>query len=245
MSGTDGAKTMQPLLPAYKIRRSKRARHLQLKVSHFAQVEVVVPMRCDTRTAEAFVREHSAWLQETVARVRAERACQPELDVLLPAAVQLPAVGERWRVEYAPARRRYRETFHAGPVVVVAQSSPEQMRRALGDWLANRARRRLLPWLRELSTELNLPYRSASIRAQRTRWGSCSSRHVISLNRNLLFVDAPVTRYLMIHELCHTVHMNHSSRFWSLVQRLCPDYRQHEQQLDAAVRAIPLWAGIE
>lgn len=235
-------KAMQPPLPEYTVRRSSRARHLQLKVSHFAEVELVVPAHCDARVAAAFVQEHSDWLRNAVRQVREERAAHPELNTLLPQTVDLPAVGEHWRVDYAPARQRYRERFHAGRVVTIAEGSADDMRRALRDWLAARARRRLLPWLREVSGELALPYRSASIRGQKTRWGSCSSRQVISLNRNLLFLDPEATRYLMIHELCHTVHMNHSRRFWALVKRHCPDYRRCEQRLDAAARCIPLWA---
>lgn len=229
-------------LPEYTVRRSKRARYLQLKVTHFAQVEVVMPARCDVRMAEAFVREHGAWLRRTLEQVRAQRAADPTLDVVLPEIVQLPAVAEIWRVDYAPARRRYSERFHAGCRVTIAQGAVDDMRRALRDWLSARARRRLLPWLRELSDELNLPYRSASIRAQKTRWGSCSSRHSISLNRNLLFVAPEAVRYLLIHELCHTVHPNHSRRYWALVRRHCPDYRQWEAALDQAVRRIPAWA---
>lgn len=232
----------QDSLPEYTVRRSKRARHMQLKVTHFAQVEVVLPARCDWAAAEAFVREHRDWLQTTLSQVRARRAVDPSLDDPLPDVVPLPAVGESWRVEYRPARRRYSERFHAGRRLTIAHAAPDEMRGALRDWLSARARRRLLPWLRELSGQLGLPYRSASVRAQKTRWGSCSSRHTISLNRNLLFVQPQAVRYLLIHELCHTVHPNHSRRYWSLVQQHCPEYRDCEVLLDRAVHRIPAWA---
>ena len=242
MNRTDAGKALARPLPEYTVRRSKRARYLQLKVSHFAEVELVVPLHCDLRAAEAFVQQHSEWLRQTVQQVRDQRATQPGLDVELPQAVELAAVGERWRVDYGPAKRRYSERFHAGRSVVIAQRTPAEMRQALRDWLSGRARRRLLPWLGELSRELGLPYQAAAVRAQKTRWGSCSSRHVISLNRNLLFVDPGAARYLLIHELCHTVHLNHSRRYWALVKRHCPDYRHFERMLHEAARCIPAWA---
>lgn len=242
MKTVDPGAAPRPPLPEYTVRRSKRARYLQLKVTHFAQVEVVVPVHCDAAAAEAFVREHRAWLRTTLDQVQAQRAADPALDALLPDVVELPAIGERWRVEYGPARRRYQERFHAGWRLNIAQAPIEDMRKALRDWLSARARRRLVPWLREVSVELGLPYRSASIRAQKTRWGSCSSRHSISLNRNLLFVGPEAVRYLLVHELCHTVHPNHSRRYWALVRRHCPEYRDCEATLDQAVRRIPAWA---
>lgn len=242
MDSLGASKALRPPLPAYAVRRSKRARHLQLKVSHFAEVELVVPWKCDAATAAAFVQEHADWLRRTVQQVRDQRAEQPGLDVLLPATVHLPAVGETWRVDYSPAKRRYSERFHAGNRLYIARNTGPEMRRALRDWLGTRARRRLLPWLRALSQELDLPYRSASVRAQKTRWGSCSSRHAISINRNLLFVAPAAARYLLIHELCHTVHLNHSRQYWSLVRRHCPNYREYGRMLDEAVRRIPVWA---
>lgn len=242
MSRGDASKAWVEELPHYRVRRSKRARYLQLKVSHLAEVELVVPVHCDLHAAEAFVRQHRDWLQRTLQQVRAQRAARPELDAVLPETVELPAIGERWRVDYGPAARRYGERFHAGRRVVVREQAQTQMRAALCDWLSSRARRRLLPWLRELSRELDLPYRSASIRAQKTRWGSCSAQRNISLNRNLLFVEPAAARYLLVHELCHTAHLNHSRRYWALVERHCPEYRVCEQILRDAARCIPAWA---
>ena len=75
----------------------------------------------------------------------------------------------------------------------------------------------------------------------KTRWGSCSSRGRINLNQTLLFLPAHAVRYLLVHELCHTRHMNHSASFWRLVTELMPDYQQHENNLRAATRTLPLW----
>lgn len=242
MARGDASKALVEELPGYRVRRSKRARYLQLKVSHLAEVELVVPAHCDDRMAAAFVRQHGDWLQRTLQQVRAQRAARPELDRPLPETVALPGIGETWRVEYGPAARRFTERFHAGRRLLIRHQTQAQMQAALCDWLNARARRRLLPWLRELSGELDLPYGGASIRAQKTRWGSCSVKRNISLNRNLLFVDPPAVRYLLVHELCHTLHMNHSRRFWALVARHCPEYRDCEGRLSEAARCIPAWA---
>ena len=79
------------------------------------------------------------------------------------------------------------------------------------------------------------------IRRQRTRWGSCSTRGTISLNCCLLFQRPAVVRYLMIHELAHTLHMNHSRRFWHCVARHCPEYRSLDRELLDGWRRVPDW----
>jgi predicted metal-dependent hydrolase len=82
------------------------------------------------------------------------------------------------------------------------------------------------------------------IRAQRTCWGSHSSSGTISLNLCLLFLRPAVVRYLMLHELCHGRHMNHSKRFWKLVGQFEPDYRMLDRELTECWQEVPGWVGI-
>ena len=78
-------------------------------------------------------------------------------------------------------------------------------------------------------------------RLQSTRWGSCSTTGTLSLNAALLLRSADELRYVVIHELCHLEHMNHSKRYWQLVKRFEPDYRQYERGLDKAWQSSPIW----
>lgn len=76
--------------------------------------------------------------------------------------------------------------------------------------------------LTKLSSETGLMFSRITVRAQRTRWGSCSNKKSISLNWRLVQMPEFVSDYVMIHELCHTEHMNHSQAFWQLVSQHCP-----------------------
>jgi hypothetical protein len=95
--------------------------------------------------------------------------------------------------------------------------------------------------LERLSRATGLDYKKISIRSQKTRWGSCSTSGTISLNDQLMFVDRASAEYLIIHELCHRHHMNHSAKFWQLVETHCPNYSEHEAALTLAKSAIPAW----
>lgn len=74
-------------------------------------------------------------------------------------------------------------------------------------------------------------YTSIAIRDQRTRWGSCSSRGTLSFNYRLVFAPPRVLDYVVVHELCHLTHMNHSRDFWDMVERIMPDYKVHRRWL--------------
>ncbi len=68
-------------------------------------------------------------------------------------------------------------------------------------------------------------YTSITVRDQRSRWGSCSSRGTLSFNYRLVFAPPKVLDYVVVHELCHLTHMNHSKDFWDMVASVMPDYK--------------------
>jgi len=232
-------------LPDYSVRISARARRAHLKVTPFGQIEVVIPRGFDPGRVPGFVLQHRDWLQRALARVAGVRGHQPELNDPLPQRVSLLALEERWRVRYqAAARRQARaaEELHRVSLLKVSAANGADSRAALRRWLTGKAKAHLVPWLQRLSDDLDLPVNKITVRGQKTRWGSCSSQKNISINRNLLFLPASLARYLFVHELCHTVYLNHSRSYWSLVGKIEPDYRRLDRELHSASRYVPLWA---
>ncbi len=156
---------------------------------------------------------------------------------------------ESWRVHLAGGAGRVRiqpprQRQPPGEELLVIGgdiSSPQVLKDALRRWLLGHARIVLADHLAECAREFGFAYRSLSIRRQRTRWGSCSVRGTISLNCCILFQPPEVLRYLLIHELAHTRHMNHSRAFWACVARCCPDYRKLDRQLLDGWRRVPSW----
>jgi predicted metal-dependent hydrolase len=113
---------------------------------------------------------------------------------------------------------------------------------AMLDWLCERATAALAPQLSALAHSCGVRYLRLQVRRQRTRWGSCSARGTISLNCCLLFHRPAVVRYLLVHELSHLTHMNHSARFWQQVERHEPQWREHDRELTAGWSQVPGWA---
>ena len=241
------------------MRESRRARRLAVRVHRTGRVEVVVPPRTSRATVSAFLSEHHDWIE---ARRQAALRQKPPESPFPPRRIALPGVYEAWRVHLAggSGRVRVREPLQAdvqegGPpaggagaeagdeLLVIAgdTSAPQALKDALRRWLFGRAQRVLAEHLADCAREFGFSYRRLSVRRQRTRWGSCSARGTISLNCCILFQPPEVLRYLLIHELSHTRHMNHSRAFWECVARCCPDYRQLDRQLLDGWRRVPSW----
>ncbi len=113
---------------------------------------------------------------------------------------------------------------------------------AIHSWLAKKARYILTPWLLDLAAERELVIKSVSIRSQRTRWASCSMSGTISLNKSLLFLPPDLVTHIMLHELCHIREMNHSQRFWNLLESEDPNTKIAKARLKKGWQLVPKWA---
>ena len=230
-------------LPPYTVRESIRARHVNLKISLDGELEVVVPRGFNHKHIPGILQKKQTWIKRAAKRAterREHRAAQPTLPVEIP----FLAVGETWAVEYQPtASKRITVTEKPGQRIVLsgAVADVDLCQTTLRKWTARKGKQVLEPWLRAISSEEKLPFDNVTIRGQKTRWGSCSSRETISLNYKLLFLPPEFVRYVLIHELCHTKELNHSTKFWRLVAAKEPNYKQIKKELRAAWRYLPGW----
>ena len=97
--------------------------------------------------------------------------------------------------------------------------------------LKKEARIRLTELTEYWAGRMGISYGRISIRGQKTRWGSCSSKGNLNYNYLLVLCPDEVAEYVVIHELCHRIHMNHSKRFWEKIEEFCPNYRQARKWL--------------
>jgi len=222
----------------WSVRESQRARRLTVRVFHTGRVEVVVPFRTSARAVERFLERHRLWIERK--RDEARLRAGPPVP-FPPPRIELPACEETWHIHVSGGVGRARIASSASGLLVLAGGVGTGQRQALRRWLTERADQVLPPILAECAREHGFSYDRVLIRRQRTRWGSCSTRGTISLNCCLLFQRPPVVRYLMVHELAHTLHMNHSRRFWQRVARHCPEYRSLDRELLDGWRRVPDW----
>jgi predicted metal-dependent hydrolase len=233
------------MLPSYTVRESLRAKHVSLKISIAGSLEIIVPKGFDQKHIPEILQQKQGWIEQVTRRMQQQQALTgAETSSGLPREIGLRAIDENWQVQFHPTQLpgvRVNEE-KAGNLSLLGHTDDSGLCKiALQRWIAYKAQLHLLPWLRQISRELQLPYDRASIRKQKTRWGSCSAAKTISLNCKLLFLPEPLVRYVFIHELCHTIHLNHSARFWKLVERYQPDYREVDHALRDARLYVPQW----
>lgn len=231
-------------MPDYSVRESARARHVSIKVSLQGTVEIVVPRGFDPQQVPEIVRRRQDWIRKTVHRLRSQnQALEPEHFEAKPSVLELRSHHQTWQVLYQPGRGQI-ALSQSGPQTLTLRGDVDDTAHCLEllrHWLTRRARAEFAPWLRELSFDTGLPFNRVSIRGQKTRWASCSSQRNISLNYKLLFLPPNLVHYVFVHELCHTIHMNHSSHFWGLVQEKLPDYQRWRDELREGWRYVPRW----
>ena len=226
-----------PHEPTWEVKVSGRTRRLTVRVYPGGRVEIVVPPRTSPRAIETFVARHRRWIDGKVEEFRARLPAARKL----PAHVDLRATDERIGIDWqaGPGPGRITETAeglrYAGPLDWKSATP------VLHDWLLDAGRRRLVPWLSEVAAAQGFSFSRTQVRRQRTRWGSCSRSGTISLNVCLLFQPPPVVRYLFIHELCHTRHMDHSERFWGAVGQHEPDWKALDRELMRGWQQVPDW----
>jgi predicted metal-dependent hydrolase len=222
-----------------RIRISRRARRLSVRVHADARVEVVVPPGARPREVERFITAQREWI---AAKREIALRNRPAPEQFPPAEIAFAATGERWRVHLAGGAGRLRIDSGSDSVLRVlgAVTGPD-LRRHLRSWLVRAARHRLTPRVAALARATGVRYSRVAIRRQRSRWGSCSARGTISLNVCLLFQRPAVVDYLIVHELMHVSQMNHSARFWKAVERHCADWRPLDRELLQGWRNVPRW----
>lgn len=238
-------KSFSPMTLRYSVRESRKAKNVSLKISWQKGLEVTIPEGFNPNQIPEILRQKQSWIEKSTQRIEAQRKLfEPESPNALPERICLRAIAEEWRVNYCAtdgSKIAVCEKVGSQLTVSGAIEEGDRVKAALYKWLALKAKGHLVPWLHQVSETCALPFERTSIRGQKTRWASCSRHSTISLNYKLLFLPPSLVHYVFVHELCHTVHLNHSAKFWALVKRKQANYKQLDTELRDALCYVPAW----
>jgi predicted metal-dependent hydrolase len=210
---------IMPAVTEYTLRRSPRARRVRVSVESDGGVLVTLPRRAPAGAADEAVRELAPWIERrrrALARAAAEVARTPGTVPYLDGELVLVPQAGRTRVH-----RR-------GDALLVPEAGRTE---ALERWYRRAARAEIAPRLDAAVARAGTAYNGLTIRSQRTRWASCSSNGAMSFNWRLLLAPEAVLDYVIEHEVCHLEVMDHSPRFWRLMESRVPDWRAHARWL--------------
>ena len=205
--------------------RSARARRYRLTLRREGTAVVTVPLRGNEREARLFFEQHREWLE----RARARQRLRPKAPMVWPLGTHVLWRGDFHEIRVAVTGERPCVAL-AADVFRVA-SLQGDLRPTLESQFIRRSRVELPARTWELAAVTGVEVKEVTVRNQRTRWGSCSSAGVISLNWRLIQTPEFVRDYIIYHELMHLREMNHSTRFWARVAEVCPEWQRAETWL--------------
>ena len=211
--------------------RSERARRYRIFVDRQGRPRVTIPRRGTRREAEQFAQRQSRWLAEQLRRF----AASARKDTTWRAGAEILFCGAAVPLVVQPDSGR--AVVRLGATVLFTLASEEDaggdLRPVVERYLRAIAASEFPARVLALAARHGCAVQKVSIRNQRSRWGSCSKRGAISLNWRLVQAPLEVLDYVIVHELMHLREMNHSARFWALVEAACPDFRASERWLKA------------
>ena len=218
----------------YQVRNSKKAKYPSLNYSPEKGLVVVIPDGLDL-DIEEFILIHESWVNKQLLK-------NPIIkEFVYPNDIYIPYLNRKYEIEYIhiPSKRIKLENKAFDRLTISGNIKEDSMKKLLDAWLMSLAKKYLPYALNQVSYQIGLSYSSCKIKKLKTMWGCCSSLKEISLSHKMMLLPNNLINYILIHELCHTVHMNHSKRFWALVERYDKNFKRHKNSLKNISELIP------
>ena len=207
----------------HKIIKSKR-RTLSLSINENAELIVRAPNQISNKQIEEFIIEKSKWINKNknLMQSRINEMNDSDSDYLF-----LGNIYPLIKVNENPNKIDFN-----GTEFITSIENQDKFKASLKSWYKIKFKEIAIPRLNYFSDKYNLKINQVRFKNQKTLWGSCSSKNNINLNYLLVMAPMLVIDYVIIHELVHTVHKNHSANFWNAVEAIMPDYKKAKKWLN-------------
>ena len=205
-----------------RILRSRR-KTLSVSIDSLGRITVRAPMKYPSASIQQFLQEKEAWIRKHLARMQAAGISLPEASL---DGYRLLLLGEHYQIVLDDGKR-VRLLTDERKILLPKDNAEEKLRR----WLKENAKRIFTEATRIRAEEMGVSYQSVTVSSASTRWGSCSGENRLRFTFRLLYAPRDVIDYVIVHELCHTLHHDHSKAFWAAVASVVPDYQQKRKWL--------------
>ena len=206
----------------------RKRRSFELKWMNPHELRVLVPLGTSRKTIDKLIQDKDDWIQRSRKRMMMRDSEQVN-NYLEAETIQYLGKVIPFRWEKSPDFFQLRMRPEA--ILLIGDGSPAEAQ-ALIEWgYRERAKGIFQARVKFFAECLGVKVNQIRVKSQKTRWGSCSSKGNLNFNWHAIVASPEVIDYLVVHECCHLVHMNHSKEFWNLVESICPNYRETRKWL--------------
>lgn len=225
--------------PVFHVRLSKRVKGTHFRFTHEKGLELVTSRKISPSKIQLLLDTHRTWIERIFNRYE----YSPSQCNELPTSIIFPAFSLQWNIEYIESNSGpdYLKEDGFNLAIYTMENESSFNNKIFITWLNKKAKQLLEPMLIELSKKMDLLVGKVTFRNTKSIWGSCDKNKKIMLSSRILFLPKELIQYIMIHELSHLVHLNHSPRFWHLVAQFDPSFKAHRIALRRSQQYLPYW----
>lgn len=203
------------------IKKSKRAKHIQLRIHKTGEINLIVPLRSSIEKALNFLDEQLEWIEKKISKLAFNKNKFRYLD----SRINIRSITDK--------KDNLFSIYWFDNELIKSTSQEIKVEQLYDQWLFEKAKLFIPQRVHQLADKYGFVFNSVKVKRLRSRWGSCSSKKNLSFSYRLMQFDFNVIDYVIIHELCHLKEMNHSKAFWSLVRSVLPDYQNYKKTLSS------------
>lgn len=215
----------------YEIIRTGRKKTVAIYVGP-TDVTVRAPKHLNTEKIRSLVLKKAPWIFKRQEHMNRERALHSPKEFI--SGESFLYLGRQYRLKVMLTENRADNSCQLTNgrlhvkigTHVKGNEVKDALKEALITWYKERMKRKIIERLPKLTKKLGRWPVTIQIKDQKSRWGSCSRKGVIRLNWKIIMAPIPVMDYLIVHELCHLIHQNHSAAYWKEVEAVIPNYRK-------------------
>ena len=219
----------------YQIIKRPRRRTVSISVKPDCSVRLLVPANLPEKKIIELIKQKSSWVESKIAYFQELQKCYKEKKYVSGECFKY--LGRSYRLKIVQNDENKDVKLMNGEFNIPMPSGLQEGEqtlltiRRLSTWYQNHALIRLEEKVRRYSAEVGLSPTSVGVKGYKSRWGTCHLDGRIYFNWRIIIAPHSVVDYLVVHELCHLVHHNHSKRYWKQVETILPDYSEREEWL--------------
>ena len=212
-----------------KVERTQRSKTASLKVDA-GEVVIVVPKSLSIERVEQLVKDKHQWI---IDKILAYQASAPASEKQYVSGESFSYLGRNYRLKLLTGSYQNLKLIN-GRLQLTLPNSPARSyftRAALIAWYQRNAKRKFDEKVKRYAPTIGVEPKTVSIKSFKSRWGSCSAKGDVDFNWVVVMAPNRIVDYIVVHELCHLLHHDHSSLFWKAVERVLPDYKDSKEWL--------------